>query len=523
MALITLSTKELSKFGNVGEGELEQVLTAIGVPVERIEGGEIDLEITPNRPDMLCVEGVGRAIRAFVHCKNPAYAAYKSGFKVLVDPSVQNIRPFIAVAVVKDVEITPRFLASLINLQEKLHDTMGRKRRKVAIGIHDASKIAFPLTYKAVSRDWAGFVPLDKENIMTPSQILRHHEKGIAYAHLVPGECPLIVDSKGQVLSFPPIINGELTRVTEKTRNVILDVTGTNRQSVSSIMNIIACAFADRGGKVFQVKVGKDAFPEFSGQRLKYPQKLVKSLLGLALVAQKRKKYLSMMGHGLSGSLVAVPPYRADVMHQIDIVEDIAIAHGLNNFPKTLPDFFSEGKKISTPNVHQVLCGMGLLECSSWILTSSQKHKAAGFQTAAGLEIKNKLTEDFAFVRSTIVPNLLEILGKSKDSAMPQKLYEVGPVWDGTRTKDVLCGAIAHHKVSFSEAKSVLKTLFFELGVSFEARPESSPAYIEGRCAGIVANGKRIGIFGEIHPQALHNFGIEQPVAAFELDLSCLG
>ncbi len=522
MALITVKADELERLSGVKPGKFEELLTAIGVPLERNEGGELDLEITPNRPDLLSVEGVARALKGFETGAVPKYKAEKSDFKAAVDTSVQKVRPFLGMAVATGITIDGDFLKSLISLQEKLHDTLGRKRKKVAIGVHDGSKIQFPLTYKAVPKKAISFVPLDMAEKMTPEEILAKHPKGIDYAHLVKDMCPVIVDAKGDVLSFPPIINGELTRVGVGTKDIILDVTGISKEAVMKTLNILACAFADRGATIHSVDVGGEICPHLEPEEMEYPSALCESLLGLKLKEPERKSYLAKMGFAYSKGKVLVPPYRTDIISGIDIVEDIAIAHGLNNFARTLPNFFTPGKlDTSYDAAHRAMAGMGYLECSGWILTSAKKEAGAGLDPAKGLPISNRLTEDFSHVRQSIIPNLLEVLSISKNQAYPQKIYEIGPVWAGKGTETRLAGAITHHKASFSEMKSALKSLFYEIGAEFEAKPmkEGNPAYIGGRCAAIWANGKCIGSFGEAHPQSLNNFNLEKPVCIFEMDI----
>ncbi|HQT45537.1 MAG TPA: phenylalanine--tRNA ligase subunit beta, partial [Candidatus Micrarchaeota archaeon] len=341
-----------------------------------------------------------------------------------------------------------------------------------------------------------------------PEEILAKHPKGIDYAHLVNDLCPIIVDAKGDVLSFPPIINGELTRVGVGTSNIILDVTGTSKEAVMKTLNILACAFADRGATIYSVEVDGEKCPNLEPDEMEYPSGLSESLLGLKLKESERKSYLAKMGFAYAKGKVLVPPYRTDIISGIDIVEDIAIAHGLNNFARTLPNFFTPGKlDTSHDAAHRAMAGMGYLECSGWILTSAKKEAGAGLDPKKSLPVSNRLTEDFSHVRQSIIPNLLEVLSISKNQAYPQKIYEIGPVWAGKGTETRLAGAITHHKASFSEMKSALKSLFYEIGADFEAKPmkEGNPAYIDGRCAAIWANGKCIGSFGEVHPQSLNN------------------
>jgi len=261
MPTVQFNTRELMEMlgGGATVDVLRQRIPMLGVDLVSIDDDLLDMEVFPNRPDMLSVEGFARALKGFleiekglVDCKTS-----ESGIVFKLDSSVKSVRPFAAAAAAYDVSITGDFLVSIMGVQEKLHTTHGRNRVKVAIGIHDLDKVQSPFTYKAVRPDEVSFVPLDMSEEMNLSEILRRHPKGRDYAFTLEGSelYPVIVDKNGSVLSFPPIINGELTRVSEETTNLLIEVTGKSGLAVNQALNIIASAFADRGGKIASVEI----------------------------------------------------------------------------------------------------------------------------------------------------------------------------------------------------------------------------------------------------------------------------
>jgi len=239
--------------------ELRDHISMLGVDVERMDEEKIIMEVFPNRPDLLGIEGFARALKGIIDIESglPEYSAEPSGMKVYVDPSVKKVRPYIVCGVIKGVSLDECSLISLMNIQEKLHITHGRNRRKVAIGVHDLSKIEAPFTYKAVKPHEISFVPLDSTEEMDMAEILERHPKGKAYKNLLEGfdRYPVIVDNKNRVVSFPPIINGDLTRLTEKTQDLFIDVTGTDEKAISQALSILVTSILDNGGKAYTVDI----------------------------------------------------------------------------------------------------------------------------------------------------------------------------------------------------------------------------------------------------------------------------
>ncbi len=261
MPLVTFDYQDFIQLlgHHIPKQTLIERLPMIGGDFSHMNGDEINIEFFPNRPDLTSVEGIARASRAFFGFRTglQTYETATSDISLTVDASVKKIRPFVTTAFVKNITMTDELITSLMGLQEKLHVGLGRNRKKVAIGVHNAEPVTPPFVYKAVDPDSVSFVPLAKDETMTLREILKKHEKGMDYAYLLDGfeKYPLIVDANHNVLSFPPIINGSLTEVTPYTKEIFIDVTGTDRKAINYALNIVTSALAERGGKIYQTTV----------------------------------------------------------------------------------------------------------------------------------------------------------------------------------------------------------------------------------------------------------------------------
>lgn len=551
MALIRISQKDLCKLSGLKPSQVEPTLTSLGIPLESTEGDEMALEITPNRPDWLSVEGVARSCHSWRTAKPKIYKAASPGAQghgaqalsnpgpvhFIVDASVRDVRPALGSAIVRNVQMDEGLLASLIQLQEKLHDTLGRGRRKMAIGLHDMAGIQPPYTYKAVGREEVRFVPLGRFAPMTPEQILLEHDKGREYAHLIGARCPLITDKNGEVLSFPPIINGERTRVGLSSRDLLIDCTGTSDEAVRVTVNIICAALADRGGQVEEVFINSKPYQIFKPQVRPLPLKGAGKLLGLPLDAPALIRHLARMGHEANAKAVRSPAFRSDLLGEVDLIEDIAISIGYNELPMPLPSFGSAASSVEDfAPLHEAALGLGYFEVMSWILTSEAVLKKSECSGPA-LRVSNPLTEEFTTLRPWLYPNLLDILSHSKSEPLPIYLYEVGPVErpnsaeaeaapDFSQTTH-LSAISMHPKTGFSEIWAHLSGLAGSLGATLTLHEEDIAGFIPGRCARVMmaagpAPAKTIGLIGELHPRVLEAFGLEQPTALFEVEADAL-
>jgi len=506
----------------------------MGLPVESVEGDSIYVDVTPNRPDLLSIEGIARALSTFMGGKPKHYSAKDSGIKLHIDNSVLPVRPFIVAAVVRNVKIDEKKIESLMQLQEKIHETYGRKRRKISIGVHNLDAVQPPFFYKAVEPSSYSFIPLDMEKKLTLSKILELHPKGVEYGGIIKEfkKYPLLVDSKEQALSFPPIINGELTRVDANTKNIFIDVTGTDANAIMDALKIVSLALVDRGGELFSVEViGKRKFetPDLSEKVVALPAEKINKMLGMDFTEAHLLKLLAKMGYDSSNKKVKMPCYRVDIMDWVDLAEDVAIAHGYNNFAPSLPNFFSIGQEkrseLLEGKIRELMVGLNFLEVLCPNLTNEQECFGKMLATEKPhVKIKNPKVEEYTMMRPWLAPSLLRVISESKQAELPIRIFEIGDAIslegaDVKQTRSLAC-ALYDPKATFSEIKSFADAVAREMGWAVEMRPCEHPSFIKGRAAEIVHKKKRVGVFGEIHPQVLNNFQLEQPVALLELDIT---
>jgi len=536
LASVTFSKKELGALvgRKLVSGCIEKNLPSLGMPIENIEGEEICVDITPNRPDLLSIEGIARALSAFIGGKTREYDAEESGVELHVDSSVLSVRPFIVGAVVREVKIDDEAVESLMQLQEKLHETYGRKRRKVSIGVHNFDAVQPPFVYKAVEPRSYSFVPLDMRDKLNLSQILEKHPKGREYGSIISrfSRYPLLVDSKEQALSFPPVINGELTRVNKNTRNLFIDVTGTDENAVMDALKIVALSLVDRGGKLYTVEVaGKRKFktPDLRERIVELPAEKINKMLGTNFTQAQLSKLLERMGYARTGGRLKVPCYRVDIMDWVDLAEDVAIAYGYNSLTPSLPNFFSIGKEkhseIVEGRLKEVLVGLGFNQAVCQNLTSERDcFEKALLPEKPFVKIKNPNVEECTMMRCWLLPSLLNVLFQSRQAELPIKIFEVGDVLslDGTHVTESrsLACALYDSKATFNEIKSMAEAVAREMGWKVGVRVAEHSSFIKGRAAELFCGKKKVGVLGEIHPQVINNFGLEQPLALLEMDIT---
>ncbi|MEM3399984.1 MAG: phenylalanine--tRNA ligase subunit beta [Candidatus Micrarchaeia archaeon] len=509
--------------------ELISTIPLLGMRVEKDEGKEIHVDITPNRIDLLSVEGMARALSSFLSVRAGVreYGARDSELKFAVDRRLKVVRPYVVSALVKNVRIDDRLLRSLMQVQEKIHETFGRKRKKVAIGMHDFQVLRPPFEYKAVSPDGIKFIPLDLNDEMTPAEILAKHPKGIEYADILKNEriYPIITDSEG-VVSFPPIINAERTRITEKTKEIFIEMTGTSKNALESALNVVCTMFSDRGAEIYTVSIEGRKTPNLSTKRIRFPLRKANALLGTNFSFEEAKKLVERMGLSLVGSDAVIPCYRPDIMHWVDVAEDMAIAYGYDKLEPTTSEFYSAGNPLerneAEMRIKLIMIGMGFTEVVTFMLSNEKiDAEMMRIKEKEWAKLMNSRTQELSVVRTWLVPSLLSVLAGNKKEKMPHRIFEIGDavaVGEGVNEKRLLAVAVAHPKACFSEIKSVAERLFYEAGMNAEFERCEHGSFIEGRCARISVGAKK-GIIGEIHPEVLNNFGIEQPTAVFEIEI----
>jgi len=545
MPTISVSYRDLCELlgKRVNLARLLKRLPMLGIEVGEVIGDELKLEIMHNRPDLLSAEGVARALKGFlgIEVGLPSYKLRDSGITVDVDASTKAVRPFIVGGVVENVKLTDAGVVQLMQIQDKLHETLGRNRRKVAIGIHDLDKVRPPFRYVTVAPKGIKFVPLDMDRELTPAQILREHSKGIEYAHLLRdfSRYPLIIDSQKEVLSMPPIINGQLTRVTEDTRRLFIDSTGTDELALNQALTILMTGFAERGFKLGSITIKypnrRVRMPELKTVRCRLNVRTANETIGLDLKPGEIASIMKHMRFGIMGTkgdimTLLVPPYRTDIMHEVDLIEDLAIGYGYDKLKPTLPKVVAVGERQTiealSDKVRRVLIGLGFMEAMTFTLTNPYTNFELMRTSDEAATIANPISEEYTILRTWLLPCLMAVLRANRRHPLPQRVFEVGDVVlldEGTETgaKNVrrVAAAVIGDEGNLTYIKAVAEALLRELGTAWEVKPIDHPSFLEGRAAEFIVAGRRLGMVGELHPEVILGFELEHPVAAFELDL----
>jgi len=524
----------------ISKDELIKRLPMIGADLDKVEDNEISIEFFPDRPDLASVEGIARASRAFFGFETglKIYNTKKSDVIINVDSSVKKVRPFVVTALIKNVTMTDELIASLMELQEKLHGGIGRNRKKVAIGVHNFEPVTPPFTYKAVDPDSVEFVPLNKVESMTLTEILEHHEKGIDYAHILDGfdKHPLIVDSNNNVLSYPPIINGSLTEVTPFTTDLFIDVTGNDEKAINYVINIVATSLAERGGQILTTTVidnGKSYItPNLTPYKRKLSVDYVNKILGTKLNGKEVCSCLKKMGYNANTSkselIVEIPAWRADILHDIDLAEDVAVGFGFDKFETVNPKDLTFGKTLSNYNLYRalrnIMIGLGFNEVTTFTISNEEdEFKKMGLSISDRVEIENPIGVEYSCLRVGLIPSLLKILSENRHHPLPQQIFELGIVVNKNyKNQYNLAFVKIDAKANFTECKSLVDAVMRDSGTRFDISGNEHPAFVKGRSASIVIKNKEIGIFGELHPKTISNFQLEYPIIAFEIKADML-
>jgi phenylalanyl-tRNA synthetase beta chain len=530
--------------------KLDEYLSYAKGELKLIDGQKINIEIgDSNRPDLWGVEGLARALRGYLGIETgmKKYAVTAgSGVEVHVDPGLEKIRPYIACAVVKNVHLSDVAIRAIMNLQDKLDQTYGRNRKITSIGLYNFNMITPPLRYGVAKPKEISFVPLDFTEKLTLEEILEKHPKGVEYGRLVREyeHWPIFIDSKSQVLSFPPIINSnDLGKLTEETRDVLVEVTGTVHRTILNTLNAVVLALADQGGMIYSTKIHypygerkEVVTPKLESQTMPLDLNYMNAVLGLKLKPKEAVELLEKARYGIVKGeknilSVLIPCYRVDIMHPIDIVEDVAIAYGYDNIKPNWRRLPTVGGVTSEQEfcdvVREIMIGLGFQEVLTYTLTNTENlFSKMNMKKGKLVELVNPQVFTMTCLRSWLLPSLLEFLSHNVHVEYPQKIFEVGYAVipdEGreNRTRDIkkLACVTAHHNASFTEAKAVLDALFLNLGKKIELEEGNHPSFIDGRAGNILVKGKPVGFIGEVHPQVLEAWKIENSTSAFEIDL----
>lgn len=516
MVVVEFEYEEMRKLVDLPKEKMVASLSEIGAPSEyEPEVKKIITELTPNRPDWYSMEGLARALKAYHGKKLPGYETKKSDYVVLVHPSVADVRPYTVCAVVKGLKFNDQRIRDMVLLQEKLLGTLGRKVKKFGLGVYPLHAIEFPVSYTTMQPDEICYTPLGSDRPMKAREILESHKKGQQYGHILRGHdrYPVFVDAKRKVMALIPIVNSaETGKVDVDTKDVFIEVSGTDIHACKAALNILVCTFADMGGTTYEVLMDydKEKFrtPDLKPKEVKIDLKEVNGLLGLELTETQMAGHLGRMGYGYRKGIVYVPPYRADIMGNIDIVEDIAISFGYNNFKPTLPDFFCSGEGLRSYNdSDDIMRGMGFMEMKTFMLTNKEKLAAIG-QEKDVVEITNPCSAEYTVVRPGLILDMLSTFAINKMKRLPQKFYEIGMVQAGGKTARRLVFGIMDKRLEFADVRGYLQTLASEKGIEFVLEKTKHHVFEPEISATVKVGEKKRGVFGKVNKVVLEKFGI---------------
>lgn len=564
MPTVDINKKDIEKLigKKLTRSLLEEHITLAKAELKEynIETDELKVELSDsNRPDLWSAEGIARQIRNYLVTDGsptekietyPFFNPRKKPCKeIKVSKEIKTIRPYIAACAALGLRITEDFLVQMIQSQDKLSNIYGRRRRMVSIGIYELDRIIFPVNYKPVEPEGVYFTPLGMDERINLKEILEKHPKGITYGSIIKPykKYPVLMDSHGQVLSFPPIINSkEIGEVKTETKNILVEVTGTDIRMVMLTINILSANLHDRGARIEPVLI-LYPYPTAFGREVVTPCSMAEPVkvsvmefsktLGEMLHARVLKRYLELYGHKVSIKrehlIVSYPPYRDDIMHNVDIIEDMAISKGYSNFKPEMPRQSTIGAlsriELFSDLIRDYMVGAGFQEVVSNILGSPEDFKDRMGVNENFIEIENVMSLSYSVVRNRILPSLLKVEAVSSRAFYPHRIFEVGEgvIYDpaenlGSQTRLNLGALTSHPTVSFSEIHSYLDLLFYYLGIPYRLEPAEHPIFMPGRCGNIMVEGNSIGLIGEIDPSVLDRWQITMPCSAFEINLDSL-
>ena len=532
MASTKFPRKEFEKYVKLTK-EVEEKISMLGTHLESATEEEIELEILPNRPDLFSLQGFMRSFLPFIaKGKKKEYKINKGNYKIIVDKSVSNIRPYSMAAIVKNIKFTDEKIKDVMQWQEKIHATLGRNRKKIALGYYILDKIKFPVVYKALEPEKIIFEPLDMPEKMNAIQILQRHPTGREYAKQLErfNKFPVYLDSNNEVLSMPPIINSHpMGKIDSDTKNILIECSGTDLETLKKVISMAVIDLIDCGGEAYSVDVlygNKKESIDLKPEKMKLDIENVNKLLGTNLKEADIKKLLEKMNHEYSKGQVTFQCYRTDIMHEVDLIEDIAIAYGYQNF---IPILNSNENSIGNENkreilkrkIAEILSGLEMIENSSFHLVSKDDLKKNNIKKA--IEVEDSKT-DYNFLRPDMLISSMKVLGDNVDAEYPQKIFEISPVF--IESPDSETGISEPNKLvvsivpgNFTEIKQILEYLRRMLGKELKMEEASNPCFIEGRAVKIKHNNKEIGILGEVSPQIIKNWRIKMPVASLEINI----
>jgi phenylalanyl-tRNA synthetase beta chain len=592
--------RELTGHADKSDDELREDLFSLGLEYEgETAEGNFELEFAPDRLDRLSVEGIARSLRYDYGDDRGVYVPSTNDAEWTIEvEDTPEERPYVTGAVVRGLDLDEDSLDSLIQLQEKLHATMGRKRAKGAIGVHDLTMlkggeasvsggsplqsgggsdaelpagvgdddagdeatVSKSITYTGVDPDGEEFVPLEGDRGMTPAEVIAEHHIGVEYAALVSemDRVPAIYDAIG-LFSFPPVINGRRTEVDTGSRDLFIEMTGTDQWTIDYMLSIVCYALDARGGTVEEVTVeyadsapGEHAGrsfvrPDFATKTKTVAHDRIETTLGVDLEKREIGDLAERAGLDASETdeegvyAFEIPPYRVDVLHPIDVIDDLGRAYGFNTLEPRYPDVSTVGGRHDRSKLERaarnVLVGLGFEDLLNFYMISEAHNYerlgvAPGSDVVGGGEpvtIQEPYSEDYTMLRSWALPSIMQVLENNTHRSYPQDLAEIGLAAEVDESENTnvaehrtVAAAVARHDASYEDARARLQAVAANFDVALATPPTDHPTFVDGRTAAVELDGERVGVIGEVHPEVLVEHDLEVPVTAFEFRLDAL-
>lgn len=554
MPTISVNKRHLADKLNsiISDDLIEEMLFSFGLELDDIvhEGGETfyKIEIPANRYDLLCLEGLTNALLPFNN-KGAFIDIEPTSSPYVVVQENDVYRPYIACAVINDIDFNQSVYDSFIDYQDKLHSSLGRNRSIIAIGTHDLDTFEFPVFYRAEDPEKIRFTPLNQEGCMSGLEIHKFYSsdnKMKSYAKLLQEKYPVFVDNNNEVLSLPPLINSNRTKISLKTKNVFVEVTGTDLNKVNIALKMVLYCF--RGKSILQVEIKKKEetteeridnivlsdhkeakryTPEINEYTFEFGLFEMQDELGIKIYPEEIKKLLEKMMHSVSiydeKIVVKVSDVRSDVLHKVDIVEDLAIAFGYNNFYRRNPLIYTIGNELPinkfSNRLREEMAQMGYNE----VLTLSLLSKKDSLGDQEYVTLDNPKSSECEVLRNMLLPGLLKTAHINQHTGVPMKIFEIGDCVDGTgKNKRKLCVCFVNKVDNLENVIGACSLLLQKLGLGFKYVEKEVDYYFEGRSCEIIVNSCAIGLLGVVHCDVCVSFRIPFPVSSFEIDLDLL-
>ncbi|NPB00507.1 MAG: phenylalanine--tRNA ligase subunit beta [Crenarchaeota archaeon] len=526
--------------------DLRRIFTRLKGELEKIENDTIELEVTHDRPDMFSVEGIARVIKGLlgVELGSPRIDVRYETYDMYVDDVPW--RRYVITSIVRDVELHEEAVRQLMQLQEKLHQTYGRDRKIVAIGLYDADKIRFPIRYTSMNINDVEYVPLGYDRPMKGTEVLEITEKGQKYRDVALSpdkeKVPVIIDSSNSILVIIPILNSELHKVTENTRNIMIDVTGTDLKRVIDVYRVVVYNVLERSrSKIVEVpRIHVDYYSQIRDELFNYlkydiDEEYVYDISGIKLSRRELTELLLKARHDVEDKndhvIVKVPPYRINVLHKVDVVEDILVMYGYDKIEREYPLQAVHGRKSTLSRIitqiRSVLRGMNIIEVMTYVMTSKRLQEIC--EQDGIIEVLNPKSELYNSIRRCIWIQLLDTVRENPTLGEKYaKIFDIGDVaWyeDDKILQDVHLGVlVTGESITLTDILTIFNTLFKILNINVEYRKGKIPGLIPERTGIIVEKNRKIelGYVGEVHPRVLSALEYYNPTAIGEISITKL-